>query len=68
MASRDRGFATSIVTTDITDGVATVTLNAPEKMNAMTVAMGEGFEAAISELRREPPSALRCVVLTLHGV
>ena len=64
---RCRAFATSIVTTDITDGVATVTLNAPEKMNAMTVAMGEGFETAISELRREPPSALRCVVLTGSG-
>ena len=66
-SSRGRGFATSIVTTDITDGVATVTLNAPEKMNAMTVAMGEGFETAISELRREPPSALRCVVLAGAG-
>mmetsp|Transcript_16449 Transcript_16449/g.50864 ORF Transcript_16449/g.50864 Transcript_16449/m.50864 type:complete len:285 (-) Transcript_16449:28-882(-) len=54
-----------LVQTTLEDGVATITLDDPSRLNAMTVAMGEAFEAAVAGLRREPPEALRAVVL--HG-
>ena len=69
--STQRAFAgpstRGLVTTTLEGGIATITLDDPSKMNAMTVAMGEAFEASVAELRREPPEALRAVVLTGSG-
>lgn len=58
-----------LVTTelDASTGVAVVTLNQPEKMNAMTVDMGVAFEAAVAELCKEPPTSLKACVLTGAG-
>ncbi|KAH8062070.1 enoyl-CoA hydratase [Aureococcus anophagefferens] len=66
-ATRRAFSSSSIVTTEITDGVATITLNAPERLNAMTVEMGEAFEAAVGELRDKPPNELRAAILTGAG-
>ncbi|MFP5308351.1 MAG: enoyl-CoA hydratase/isomerase family protein [Actinomycetes bacterium] len=44
------------------DGVAVVTLNDPDRRNAMTVAMGEALESTLDELGADP--TLRAVVLT----
>lgn len=46
-------------------GVALITLSRPERLNALTVAMGASFEAAVSALAMEPD--LRAVVLTGEG-
>ena len=67
IATRRAFSSSSIVTTEITDGVATITLNAPERLNAMTVEMGEAFEAAVGELRDLPPTELRAAILTGAG-
>lgn len=46
-------------------GVAIITLSRPERLNALTVAMGASFEAAVKSLGMEPD--LRAVVLTGEG-
>lgn len=46
-------------------GVAVITLSRPERMNALTVAMGASFEAAVTALGTDPD--LRAVVLTGEG-
>jgi enoyl-CoA hydratase len=45
--------------------VATLTLNDPERRNAMSQAMGETFAARVAELARDP--GLRAVILTGAG-
>jgi len=45
--------------------VCVVSLNQPERLNALTVAMGEAFEASMQELARR--EGLRAVVLTGEG-
>jgi len=50
---------------DITDGVATVTLNRPEAMNAMDTASKTLLLATLREVAEDP--AVRCVVLTGLG-
>lgn len=52
---------------DPSTGVATLTLNAPKKMNALSAAMGDQFVEAVAKLREEPPTRLRAVVLTGAG-
>lgn len=47
------------------DGVATITLHRPEKLNAYTVEMGEEVVAAFSRCRED--AAVRAVVLTGAG-
>ena len=47
--------------------VRVVTLNQPESLNAMTVAMGDAFRDVVAELRVMPPSELRAVVVTGAG-
>jgi enoyl-CoA hydratase len=47
------------------DGVVTLTLNLPDRLNAMTQAMGEAFQAATADLAADP--ALRAVVVTGAG-
>jgi enoyl-CoA hydratase len=47
------------------DGVALVTLNDPERLNAMSEAMGEALAAAVAELAQD--DAVRAIVLTGAG-
>ena len=48
-------------------GVKVITLNRPEKLNPMTVEMGNAITAAVDELVLLPPSELKAVVLTGAG-
>lgn len=50
---------------DIIDGIATVTLNRPDKLNAYTVDMGEEIVAAFELLRDEDDA--RAIILTGAG-
>lgn len=50
---------------DITDGIATVTLNRPDKLNAYTVGMGEDIVDAFAALKHD--EAVRAVILTGAG-
>ena len=50
---------------DIDDGVATVTLNRPDKLNAYTVPMGEEIVEAFAALRDD--DSVRAVILTGAG-
>ena len=50
---------------DAKTGVATLTFNRPEALNAVNVPMAEAFLAAVRELKTH--SGLRCVVLTGAG-
>ena len=54
----------SLVTTDITDGIARVTLNRPEKMNAISLDMLDEVLAAAEALH---DADVRCVVLSGEG-
>lgn len=57
--------ALPVVTVDRTDGVATITLNRPQAMNALDLALKEGLLDALADVRHDP--AVRAVVLTAHG-
>jgi enoyl-CoA hydratase len=48
--------------TEIADGVATVTLDAPARRNALTVELGDEIVAALDELERDP--AVGAIVVT----
>jgi 2-(1,2-epoxy-1,2-dihydrophenyl)acetyl-CoA isomerase len=50
---------------DLADGVATVTLNRPEAMNAMDIATKSALLATLKQVADDP--AVRCVVLTGAG-
>lgn len=50
---------------DISEGIATITLNRPEKMNAYTVSMGEELRDAID--RTDADDAVRAVIFTGAG-
>src|SRR5450759_1833061 len=50
---------------DIADGVATVTLNRPEAMNALDIATKNVLLATLTKVADDP--AVRCVVLTGVG-
>jgi 2-(1,2-epoxy-1,2-dihydrophenyl)acetyl-CoA isomerase len=50
---------------DLADGVATVTLNRPEAMNALDIATKDLLLAALEQVAQDP--AVRCVVLTGNG-
>lgn len=56
---------TVLIDLDVGTGVATITLNRPEALNALTVAMKVELLAAFQELEREP--AARAVILTGAG-
>jgi enoyl-CoA hydratase/carnithine racemase len=49
----------------VEDGVATITLNRPEKLNAYTTVMGDEICAALDASREDP--AVRAVILTGAG-
>src|SRR5664280_3430628 len=50
---------------DLTDGVATVTMNRPEAMNALTIATKKILLATLVQVAQDP--AVRAVVLTGTG-
>ena len=50
---------------DVEDGIATITLNRPEKLNAYTTEMGEEFTQAFRALERDPK--IRAIVMTGAG-
>jgi enoyl-CoA hydratase/carnithine racemase len=50
---------------DITDGIATVTLNRPEKLNAYTVDMGEEIVDVFEQLKND--ESARAIILTGAG-
>jgi enoyl-CoA hydratase/carnithine racemase len=50
---------------DIADGIATVTLNRPEKLNAYTVAMGEEIVDVFDQLKSD--DSARAIILTGAG-
>lgn len=50
---------------DAQTGVATLTFNRPEVLNAISIPMAEAFLAAVRTLRSQPE--LRCIVLTGSG-
>jgi 2-(1,2-epoxy-1,2-dihydrophenyl)acetyl-CoA isomerase len=50
---------------DVADGIATVTLNRPEKLNAYTTEMGDAVVAAFRRARED--AAVRAVILTGAG-
>jgi 2-(1,2-epoxy-1,2-dihydrophenyl)acetyl-CoA isomerase len=53
------------VLVDLSDGVATVTLNRPDAMNSLDVATKEALLEAVTTVGADP--AVRCVVLTGSG-
>jgi enoyl-CoA hydratase len=55
----------ALVETEITDGVATVTLNRPEAMNALSKALRQALAATIRRVDADP--AVRVVILTGAG-
>jgi enoyl-CoA hydratase/carnithine racemase len=59
----DRADGTILLTRD--DAIATVTLNRPHKLNALTRAMWRGLGDAIAQLSGDP--ALRCIVIRGAG-
>ncbi|CAO3404583.1 2-(1,2-epoxy-1,2-dihydrophenyl)acetyl-CoA isomerase PaaG [Azospirillum palustre] len=50
---------------DIADGVATITLNRPDRLNSFTAAMHEELREAIAEVRDD--KSVRCLLLTGAG-
>jgi enoyl-CoA hydratase len=63
--STDKSFADGKILQNITDGVGIVTFNNPEKRNAMSLDMWEGFGCALLELRDNPE--VRVVILVGAG-
>jgi len=50
-----------LIRTEIEEGIATIWLNRPERMNAMNQAMWRALAAALAEVKGEP--SLRCLLL-----
>src|ERR1700753_3874746 len=63
--TNDKSYADGKILQRVTDGVGVVTFNNPEKRNAMSLEMWEGFGQAAIELRDDP--GVRVVVLTGAG-
>ena len=61
----EKSFADGKILKGVTDGVGIVTFNNPEKRNAMSLDMWEGFGHALSELRDDPD--VRVVILVGAG-
>lgn len=53
------------ITLQVQDGVSTITLNRPERLNAWTGQMGEELRHAIGQAGHDP--ATRCIVITGAG-
>jgi enoyl-CoA hydratase len=61
----DKSYADGKILQSITDGVGVITFNNPEKRNAMSLDMWQGFGHALIELRDDPE--VRVVVLAGAG-
>jgi enoyl-CoA hydratase/carnithine racemase len=61
----EKPFADGKILKSVADGVGVVTFNNPEKRNAMSLDMWEGFGLALIELREDPN--VRVVILTGAG-
>jgi enoyl-CoA hydratase len=61
----DRSFADGKILQSVADGVGIITFNNPEKRNAMSLDMWEGFGHALIELRDDPD--VRVVILVGAG-
>jgi enoyl-CoA hydratase len=61
----DRSFADGKILQSVADGVGVITFNNPEKRNAMSLDMWEGFGHALIELRDDPD--VRVVILIGAG-
>src|SRR6202011_91183 len=61
----DKSYADGKILQSITDGVGIITFNNPEKRNAMSLEMWEGFGSALIELRDNPD--VRVVILAGAG-
>jgi enoyl-CoA hydratase len=61
----EKSFADSKILQSATDGVGVITFNNPEKRNAMSLDMWEGFGHALTELRDDPD--VRVVILVGAG-
>lgn len=55
----------SVVGTDLRDGIATLRLDRPQQLNALSEAVLDALQGALDRLSSEP--ALRCVILTAAG-
>ena len=65
MTDSSASSASAAVLLDLTDGVATITLNRPEAMNSLDVATKVLLLETIRKVAEDP--AARCVVLTGTG-
>jgi 2-(1,2-epoxy-1,2-dihydrophenyl)acetyl-CoA isomerase len=54
-----------VLTTDLTNGVLTIILNRPDKLNSFVFKMGEQFKEALMQAEINPK--IRCVLLTGTG-
>src|SRR5215468_4539290 len=63
--SNETSYADGKILKAITEGVGIVTFNNPEKRNAMSLEMWEGFGEALTELRDDPD--VRVVILAGAG-
>jgi len=63
--SNDKSYADGKILQRVADGVGVVTFNNPEKRNAMSLEMWEGFGQALIELRDDPE--VRVVILAGAG-
>jgi enoyl-CoA hydratase len=61
----DKSHADGKILQSVTDGVGIITFNNPEKRNAMSLEMWEGFGSALTELRDDP--AVRVVIMVGAG-
>src|SRR5712664_3804679 len=61
----EKSHADGKILQSITDGVGVITFNNPEKRNAMSLDMGEGFGNALVELRDDPD--VRVVIMVGAG-
>src|SRR5258708_35322144 len=63
--NNEKSFADGKILKSVTEGVGVVTFNNPEKRNAMSLDMWEGFGHALVELRDDPD--VRVVILVGAG-
>ena len=63
--TNDKSYADGKILQHVADGVGVVTFNNPEKRNAMSLEMWEGFGQALTELRDNPE--VRVVILIGAG-
>ncbi len=59
------GYQTILLTKDAATGVATITLNRPDRLNTFTMEMFEEIERALQDVGKD--DAVRCVVFTGAG-